>query len=108
VLAAGWPEAVPGFTIDRQCGSSQQAISTAAAAVVSGQADIVIAGGVEMMSSVPMAAAYVEGTGEMGGSAVDRYAAALEAPGFNGRFNQGAGAELIASDYGFCRAQLDE
>lgn len=108
VLAAGWPEAVPGFTIDRQCGSSQQAISTAAAAVISGQADVIIAGGVEMMSSVPMAAAYVEGTGEMGGSAVDRYAEALAGRGFNGRFNQGAGAELIATDYGFSRTQLDE
>jgi acetyl-CoA acyltransferase len=108
VLAAGWPESVPGFTIDRQCGSSQQAISTAAAAVISGQADVVIAGGVEMMSNVPMAAAYVEGTGEMGGAAVDRYATDLTAPGFNGRFNQGAGAELIASEYGLSRAQLDE
>jgi acetyl-CoA acyltransferase len=104
VLAAGWPEAVPGFTIDRQCGPSQQAISTAAAAVVSGQANVVIAGGVEMMSSVPMTAAYVEGTGEISGSAVDRYAAPLEAPGFNGRFNQGAGAELIASGHGLSRA----
>ena len=108
VLAAGWPEEVPGFTIDRQCGSSQQAISTAAAAVMSGQADVVVAGGVEMMSGVPMAAAYVEGTGEMGGSAVDRYAAALQGPGFNGRFNQGAGAELIAEQYGLSRIQLDE
>ena len=70
VLAAGWPESVPGFTIDRQCGSSQQAISTAAATVVSGQADVIIAGGVEMMSAVPMGASAVEGTGEMGGSAV--------------------------------------
>jgi len=67
VLAAGWPEAVPGFTIDRQCGSSQQAISTAAASVISGQADIAIAGGVEMMSGVPMGSATVPGTGEMGG-----------------------------------------
>lgn len=107
-LAAGWPETVPGFTIDRQCGSSQQAISTAAAAVIAGQADVVIAGGVEMMSSVPMSAAYVEGTGEMGGAAVDRYASALQAPGFNGRFNQGAGAELIAAECGFSRTQLDE
>jgi len=107
-LAAGWPEAVPGFTIDRQCGSSQQAISTAAAAVISGQADVVVAGGVEMMSGVPMTAAYVEGTGEMGGSAITRYAETLTAPGFNGRFNQGAGAELIASEYGFSRTQLDE
>jgi acetyl-CoA acyltransferase len=108
VLAAGWPESVPGFTVDRQCGSSQQAISTAAAAVVSGQADIVVAGGVEMMSGVPMGAASVPGTGEMGGPAVDRYASELTAPGFNGRFNQGAGAELIAERYGFSRTQLDE
>lgn len=108
VLAAGWPESVPGFTVDRQCGSSQQAISTAAAAVVSGQADIVVAGGVEMMSAVPMGSASVPDTGEMGGPAVDRYAAELAAPGFNGRFNQGAGAELIAAQYGLSRTRLDE
>jgi acetyl-CoA acyltransferase len=108
VLAAGWPESVPGFTIDRQCGSSQQAISTAAAAVVSGQADIVVAGGVELMSGVPMGAANVPGTGELGGSAVDRYAEELKAPGFGGHFNQGAGAERIATEYGLSRLQLDE
>jgi acetyl-CoA acyltransferase len=108
VLAAGWPESVPAFTIDRQCGSSQQAISTAAATVVSGQADVIIAGGVEMMSRVPMAASAVEGTGVMGGAAVTRYATELQAPGFNGHFNQGAGAELIAERYGFSRTQLDE
>ncbi len=108
VLGAGWPESVPGFTIDRQCGSSQQAISTAAATVVSGQADIIVAGGVEMMSGVPMGAATVEGTGELGGPAVTRYAEALEAPGFHGRFNQGAGAEMIASEYGLSRTRLDE
>ncbi|RHW24024.1 thiolase family protein [Nocardioides immobilis] len=108
VLGAGWPESVPGFTIDRQCGSSQQAISTAAATVVSGQADIIVAGGVELMSGVPMGAATVEGTGELGGPAVTRYAEALEAPGFHGRFNQGAGAEMIASEYGLSRTRLDE
>ncbi|MDT5065602.1 MAG: acetyl-CoA acyltransferase [Mycobacterium sp.] len=108
VLAAGWPESVPGFTIDRQCGSSQQAISTAAATVVSGQADVVIAGGVEMMSAVPMGALAAEGTGDMGGSAVSRYAEALRAPGFGGHFNQGAGAELIATEYGLSRTQVDE
>jgi acetyl-CoA acyltransferase len=108
VLAAGWPESVPGFTIDRQCGSSQQAISTGAAAVISGQVDVVVAGGVELMSGVPMGAATVAGTGEMGGPAVDRYASELTAPGFNGRFNQGAGAELITERYGLSRAQLDE
>ncbi|QTI70901.1 thiolase family protein [Gordonia polyisoprenivorans] len=108
VLAANWPESVPGFTIDRQCGSSQQAISTAAATVISGQADVIVAGGVEMMSSVPMGAATVEGTGDMGGSAVDRYADALTAPGFGGRFNQGVGAELIAREWNLSRTQLDE
>ncbi|MEU2004363.1 thiolase family protein [Rhodococcus sp. NPDC019627] len=108
VLAAGWPESVPGFTVDRQCGSSQQAISTAAATVIAGHADVVVAGGVEMMSSVPMGAATVEGTGEMGGPAVHRYADALSAPGFGGRFNQGAGAELIAREWGLSRSQLDE
>ncbi|MFB1298544.1 acetyl-CoA C-acyltransferase [Mycobacterium sp. pW049] len=107
-LAAGWPESVPGFTLDRQCGSSQQAISTAAATVIAGFADIVVAGGVEMMSAVPMGASTVPGTGEMGGPAVQRYAEALKAPGFNGRFNQGAGAELIAKEYGLSRTQLDE
>lgn len=109
VLGAGWPEAIPGFTIDRQCGSSQQAISTAAATVVSGQADIIVAGGVEMMSNVPMGAASIEGTGTMGGPAVTRYSDELaEFPGFNGRFNQGAGAEKISAEYGLSRTQLDE
>lgn len=109
VLAAGWPESIPGFTIDRQCGSAQQAISTAAATVISGQADVIVAGGVEMMSAVPMGSAVVPGTGEMGGGAVTRYAERLASlPGFAGRFNQGAGAELIASEHGFSRAQLDE
>jgi acetyl-CoA acyltransferase len=108
VLGAGWPESIPGFTIDRQCGSSQQAISTAAATVISGQADVVVAGGVEMMSAVPMGAANVEGTGDLGGPAVVRYAEELDAPGFNGRFNQGAGAEQIATQYRLSRTQLDE
>jgi acetyl-CoA acyltransferase len=108
VLGAGWPESVPGFTIDRQCGSSQQAISTAAATVISGQADIIVAGGVEMMSGVPMGAANVEGTGELGGPAVTRNAETLAAPGFAGRFNQGAGAERIATEYQLSRTQLDE
>ena len=108
VLGAGWPERVPGFTIDRQCGSSQQAISTAAAAVISGQADVIVAGGVEMMSGVPMGAANVDGTGELGGPAVTRYAEQLAAPGFGGRFNQGAGAEQIAREYDLSRTRLDE
>ena len=59
VLAAGWPESVPGTTVDRQCGSSQQAVHIAAAAVIAGQADLVVAGGVESMTRVPMGASAV-------------------------------------------------
>ncbi|GGL12956.1 thiolase family protein [Nocardia jinanensis] len=108
VLAAGWPERVPGFTIDRQCGSSQQAISTAAATVISGQADVIVAGGVEMMSSIPLGATAVEGAGRSGGPAVDRYAEELTGPGFFGSFNQGAGAEQIAREWNLSRQQVDE
>jgi acetyl-CoA acyltransferase len=54
VLAAGWPQSVPGVTVDRQCGSSQQSVHFAAAGLVSGQYDLVVAGGVESMSRVPM------------------------------------------------------
>src|SRR5258706_5120833 len=56
VLAAGWPESVPGTSVDRQCGSSQQAVHFAAGAVISGQADLVVAGGVESMTRVTMGA----------------------------------------------------
>src|SRR5689334_10000015 len=74
VLAAGWPETVPGTTIDRQCGSSQQAVHMAAAAVVAGQADLVVAGGVESMTRVTMGAS-IGGAGLPYGPAVrDRYA----------------------------------
>ena len=54
VLAAGWPESVPGTTVDRQCGSSQQSVHFAAAGLIAGQYDVVVAGGVESMSRVPM------------------------------------------------------
>ena len=57
VLAAGWPETVPGVTLDRPCGSSQQAVHFAAAGVIAGQYDVVVAGGVESMSRVPMGSA---------------------------------------------------
>src|SRR3982750_864880 len=57
LLAAGWPESVPGVTIDRQCGSSQQSVHFAAAGLISGQYDVVVAGGVESMSRVPMGSA---------------------------------------------------
>jgi acetyl-CoA acyltransferase len=102
VLAAGWPESVPGTTVDRQCGSSQQAVAFAAATVVSGQADVVVAGGVESMSRVPMGSARGDGSAGMplGPKYLERY---------DGVFpNQGIGAEMIAERWGFSRTQLDE
>src|SRR5215475_5167093 len=61
LLGAGWPETVPGTTVDRQCGSSQQAISFAAASVIAGHYDVAVAGGVESMSRVPMGASIAGG-----------------------------------------------
>ncbi|CCG01037.1 thiolase family protein [Blastococcus saxobsidens] len=101
-LAAGWPESVPGTTIDRQCGSSQQAVAFAAATVISGQADVVVAGGVESMSRVPMGSARADGSAgkPLGPRFLERY---------DGVFpNQGIGAEMIAERWGFSRTQLDE
>src|ERR1041384_3746833 len=63
VLAAGWPETVTGVTVDRQCGSSQQAVHFAAAGLLAGQYDVVVAGGVESMSRVPMGSSIVEELG---------------------------------------------
>ncbi|WP_213002906.1 acetyl-CoA C-acyltransferase [Winogradskya consettensis] len=99
VLAAGWPESVPASTMDRQCGSSQQALHVAAATVVSGQADLVVAGGVESMSRVPMGSSAV-GQDPYGSKIRERYG--------NAAFNQGVGAEMIAARWGLTRAQLDE
>ena len=103
VLAAGWPEAVPGTTVDRQCGSSQQSVAFAAATVISGQADVVVAGGVESMSRVPMGSASNPAAGAgrpMGPKFAERYEGV--------QINQGVGAEMIAERWGFSRTQLDE
>ncbi len=108
VLAAGWPESVPGTTLDRQCGSSQQAVHFAAAAVVSGQADVVVAGGVESMSRVHMGSSATGGL-PYGDEVRKRYAGVR---GFDADavvpFNQGVGAELIAERWGLDRRRLDE
>jgi acetyl-CoA acetyltransferase family protein len=98
------PESVPGTTVDRQCGSSQQALHFAAQAVMSGVHDVVIAGGVELMSLVPL-----------GGNAIAGHKAGMGAPYGLGmkrrypgaKFNQFAGAEMIAEKWGFTREQLD-
>ena len=99
VLAAGWPESVPGVTVDRQCGSSQQSVHFAAAGVVSGQYDVVEAGGVESMSRVPMGSS-VAGAWPFGENFRARYDGV--AP------NQGVGAEMIAERWKLSRTQLDE
>ncbi|KWV31835.1 thiolase family protein [Micromonospora rifamycinica] len=108
VLAAGWPETVPGTTLDRQCGSSQQALHFAAATVLSGQADLVVAGGVESMTRVPMGASVSDGT-PFSAQLRERYRGV---EGFADDqplpFNQGVGAELIAARWRLSRAQLDE
>ena len=97
-LVAGWPETVTGVTIDRQCGSSQQSIHFAAAGVVAGHYDVVVAGGVESMSRVSMGASLKAGN--------------PFPDGFMSRYervpHQGIGAEMIAEQWGFDRTALDE
>ncbi len=99
VLAAGWPESIPGTTVNRACGSSQQALDFAAQAVMSGQQDVVVAGGVEVMSRVPLGSARATGM-PYGPKVLARY------DDFS--FNQGISAELIAQKWGLSRTDLDE
>jgi len=99
VLAAGWPETIPGTTVNRACGSSQQALDFAAHAVMSGQQDVVVAGGVEVMSRVPLGSARASGM-PYGPKVLARYQ--------DFSFNQGISAEKIAQKWGFSRTRLDE
>jgi acetyl-CoA acyltransferase len=99
VLAAGWPAEIPGVTINRACGSSQQALDYAAYAVMAGQAEIVIAGGVESMSRVPLGAARDMGM---------PYGPRVRARYDDFSFNQGLSAEMIAERWALSRLQLDE
>src|SRR6201982_1350168 len=100
VLAAGWPETVPGVTVDRQCGSSQQSIHFAAAGVVAGHYHVVVAGGVESMSRTPMGSSLANGGRPYSQAFLDRYHGAIP--------NQGIGAEMIAEQWGFDRTKVDE
>ena len=100
LLGAGFPEAVPGTTVDRQCGSSQQAVSFAAHGVLAGAYDIVIAAGVESMSRVPMGSSVLPGSDPFGTDMADRYP--------DGLVPQGISAELIAAKWHLSRSQLDE
>jgi acetyl-CoA acyltransferase len=99
VLAAGWPETVTGVTVDRQCGSSQQSVHFAAAGLIAGQYDVVVAGGVESMSRVPMGAS-IQGANPFGPEFMARYEGAIP--------NQGVGAEMVAERWGLSRTQVDE
>ena len=101
VLAAGWPLSVPGVTVDRQCGSSQQSVHFAAAGLISGQYEVVVAGGVESMSRVPMGSSMGTAGANPSGSGL--------ATVFKGvPPNQGIGAEMVAERWGLSRTQLDE
>jgi len=97
-LSAGFPESVPGTTIDRQCGSSQQSVHFAAAGVISGQYDLAIAGGVEVMSRTPMGSSFT--ASPLGEKYFARYGQDFP--------NQGLGAETIADQWNLSRTQLDE
>ncbi|CDO38392.1 acetyl-CoA C-acetyltransferase [Novosphingobium sp. KN65.2] len=105
VLASKLPESVPAVTIDRQCGSSQQSVQFAAQAVMSGTQDLVIAGGTESMTRVPMFTNRLLhdqaglGVGPFPPSVLDRYGIK--------DFSQFAGAQMIADKYGYSREQLD-
>ncbi len=98
-LAAGFPAHVPATTIDRKCGSSQQAVHFAAQGIMAGEYDIVIAGGIESMSRVPMGSARA-GADPFGPSVTARYAPGL--------VSQGVSAELVAAKYGISREAQDE
>jgi acetyl-CoA acyltransferase len=103
VLAAGFPESVPATTIDRQCGSSQQAIHFGAQGVMAGAYDLVIGGGVEVMTRTPMGASVVRELGyPFGPRMMARYAER------GGLVSQGEGAELIAEQWNIDRTALDE
>ena len=101
VLAAGWPESVPATTVDRQCGSSQQALHFAAQGVIAGAYDVAIAAGVEVMTRTPMGASVVKGMGfPFSETMQNRYEETGLPP-------QGIGAEMIADEYGLSRGDLD-
>ncbi|WP_029089550.1 thiolase family protein [Brevibacterium album] len=100
-LAAGLPESVAGTTVDRACGSSQQALTFAVASVAAGHQEVVIAGGVESMTRVPMGSSRKNGPGRpFGPSIKERYG--------QDEFSQGIGAEMIAEQWGFTRTDVDQ
>ncbi|OPX05248.1 thiolase family protein [Mycobacterium sp. AT1] len=108
VLAAGWPESIPGVTVNRACGSSQSSVDFAAGMVMSGQYDVVVAGGVESMSRVPLGSGRDLGR-PFGPLVRARYADDLTSGAFpNQDFHQGTGAERVAANWKLSRRRLDE
>ncbi|MCJ7725305.1 MAG: thiolase family protein, partial [Acidimicrobiia bacterium] len=100
-LAAGLPEEIPGVSIDRQCGSSQQAVHFAAQAIMAGVQDVVVAGGVESMTRIPMGVTFSQGPGiAFGPRVMSRYEGRL--------VPQGISAEMMAEKWGASRTRLDE
>jgi acetyl-CoA acetyltransferase family protein len=101
VLGAGWPESVPGLTLDRQCGSSQQAAHFAAQGVMAGVYDVVVAAGVESMTRVPMGISFSQGPGKPFGPKMSARYDHLLVP-------QGISAEMIAEHWSLGREELDQ
>ena len=99
VLSSKLPESVPGTSVDRQCGSSQQSVHFAAAGVVAGHYDVVVAGGVESMSRTPMGASLASGGNPYAANFKSRY---------DRTPNQGIGAEMMATKWGLTRTMLDQ
>ena len=108
VLAAGFPDTVPATTIDRQCGSSQQALHFAAQGIMSGAIDVAIAGGVECMSSVQMFSNCNGDPTSIYGKAVSERYANRSSFGFHGLIPQGISSELMIDKWGLTRQELDE
>jgi acetyl-CoA acetyltransferase family protein len=107
VLAAGWPESVPGTTVDRQCGSSIQAVHFAAQGVLSGVYDVAVAAGVESMSVVPMFSNTTANLGDPYGARIASRYGDVETYGTRGIVPQGLSAELLAERYGLAREEID-
>ncbi len=106
-LTAGYPESVPGVTVDRQCGSSQQAINFGAQAIMSGTAEVIVAGGVQNMSAIPISAAMLAGK-EYGFESPFVGATGWDERYGTGEVSQFRGAELIAEKWGITREDMEQ
>ncbi|MCU1699519.1 MAG: acetyl-CoA acetyltransferase [Mycobacterium sp.] len=106
-LAAGFPEEVPGVTVDRQCGSSQQAISFGAQAIMSGTADIIVAGGMQNMSQIPISSAMIVGK-EFGFTSPTQESKSWLHRYGDQEISQFRGSELIAEKWGISREEMEQ